>query len=55
MVIGLLSEVHQNTPEKIVDLTKAFRKQYDLDSKAALSKEIKTQGQVEFINVFLSS
>lgn len=55
LVIGLLSEVHQNTPEKIVDLTKAFRKQYDLDSKAALSKEIKTQGQVEFINVFLSS
>ena len=55
LVIGLLSEVHQNSPEKIVDLTKAFRKQYDLDSKAALSKEIKTQGQVEFINVFLSS
>ena len=55
LVIGLLSEVHQNTPDKIADLTKAFRKQYDLDSKAALSKEIKTQGQVEFINVFLSS
>jgi hypothetical protein len=55
LVIELLSEVHQNSPEKIVDLTKAFRKQYDLDSKAALSKEIKTQGQVEFINVFLSS
>jgi len=55
LVIGLLSEVHQNTPDKIADLTKAFRKQYDLDSKAALSKEIKTQGQVEFINAFLSS
>jgi len=55
LVIGLLSEVHQNTPDKIANLTKAFRKQYDLDSKAALSKEIKTQGQVEFINVFLSS
>jgi hypothetical protein len=55
MVIGLLSEVHQNTPDKIADLTKAFRKQYNLDSKAALSKEIKTQGQVEFINAFLSS
>ena len=55
LVIGLLSEVHQKTPDKIADLTKAFRKQYDLDSKAALSKEIKTQGQVEFINAFLSS
>ena len=55
LVIGLLSEVHQNTPDKIADLTKAFRKQYDLDSKAALSKEIKTQNQVEFINAFLSS
>ena len=55
LVIGLLSEVHQSTPDKIADLTKAFRKQYDLDSKAALSKEIKTQGQVEFINAFLSS
>jgi hypothetical protein len=55
LVIGLLSEVHQNTPDKIADLTKAFRKQYDLDSKTALSKEIKTQGQVEFINAFLSS
>jgi hypothetical protein len=55
LIIGLLSEVHQETPDKIADLTKAFRKQYDLDSKAALSKEIKTQGQVEFINAFLSS
>lgn len=55
LVIGLLSEVHQNTPDKIAELTKAFRKKYDLDSKAALSKEIKTQGQVEFINAFLSS
>ena len=55
VIIGLLSEVHQNTPDKIAELTKAFRKQYDLDSKAALSKEIKTQGHVEFINAFLSS
>lgn len=55
LVIGLLSEVHQNNPDKIAELTKAFRKKYDLDSKAALSKEIKTQGQVEFINAFLSS
>ena len=55
LVIGLLSEVHQKTPDKIADLTKAFRKQYNLDSKAALSKEIKTQGQVEFVNAFLIS
>ena len=55
LVIGLLSEVHQNTPDKIADLTKAFRAKYNLDSKAALSKEIKTQGHVEFINAFLSS
>lgn len=55
VIIGLLSEVHQNTPDKIAELTKAFRKQYDLDSKAALSKEIKTQSHVEFINAFLSS
>jgi hypothetical protein len=55
LVIGLLSEVHQKTPDKIAELTKTFRKKYDLDSKAALSKEIKTQGQVEFINAFLSS
>jgi hypothetical protein len=55
MVIALLSEVHEKTPDKIAELTKAFRKQYKLDAKAALSKEIKTQGQVEFINAFLSS
>jgi hypothetical protein len=55
LVIGLLSEVHEKTPDKIADLTKAFRKQYKLDTKAALSKEIKTQGHVEFINAFLSS
>jgi hypothetical protein len=55
LVIGLLTEVHQKTPEKIVELTKAFRKEYKLDASAALSKEIKTQNHVEFINAFLSS
>lgn len=55
LVIGLLSEVHQNTPDKITELTKAFRKKYDLDFKVSLSKAIKTQGQVKFINAFLSS
>lgn len=55
LVIGLLSEVHEKTPDKIAELTKAFRKEYKLDAKAALSKEIKTQGHVEFINAFLSS
>jgi hypothetical protein len=55
MVIALLSDVHEKTPDKIAELTKAFRKQYKLDAKAALSKEIKTQGHVEFINAFLSS
>jgi hypothetical protein len=55
LVIGLLSEVHQKTPDKIADLAKAFRKKYDLDSEAALSKEIKTQAHVEFVNAFLSS
>ena len=55
MVIGLLSEVHKNAPEKITSLTKAFRTKYGLDSKAALSKEIKTQEHVEFVNAFLSS
>ena len=55
LVIELLSEVHKNTPDKITDLTKVFRTKYDLNSKAALSKEIKTQGHVEFINAFLSS
>jgi len=47
--------VHTKNPEKIADLTKAFRKEYKLDAKAALSKEIKTQAHVEFINAFLSS
>jgi len=55
LVIGLLTEVHTKNPEKIADLTKAFRKEYKLDAKAALSKEIKTQAHVEFINAFLSS
>lgn len=55
MIIALLSDVHEKTPDKIAELTKAFRKQYKLDAKAALSKEIKTQGQVKFINAFLSS
>jgi hypothetical protein len=55
VVIGLLSEVHQKAPDRIADLTKAFRSQYNLGAKAALSKEIKTQGHVEFINAFLSS
>ena len=55
LVIGLLSEVHQKTPDKIADLAKAFRKKYNLDSEAALSKEIKTQAHVEFVNAFLSS
>ena len=55
IVIGLLSEVHKNAPEKITSLTKAFRTKYGLDSKAALSKEIKTQEHVEFVNAFLSS
>lgn len=55
LIIGLLSEVHQKTPDKIADLAKAFRKKYDLDSEAALSKEIKTQAHVKFVNAFLSS
>jgi hypothetical protein len=41
--------------KKITSLTKAFRAKYGLDSKAALSKEIKTQEHVEFVNAFLSS
>lgn len=55
LVIGLLTEVHGKNPEKVADLTKAFRNEYKLDAKAALSKEIKTQAHVEFINAFLSS
>jgi len=55
VVMGLLLEVHTNTPEKIESLTKAFRTKFKLDSKTALSKEIKTQEHVEFVNAFLSS
>ena len=55
VVIALLSEVHKNDAEKITTLTKEFRKEFNLDSKSALSKEIRTQKQVEFINAFLSS
>jgi hypothetical protein len=55
LVIGLLTEVHGKSPKKITELTEAFRKEYKLDAKAALSKEIKTQAHVEFINAFLSS
>jgi hypothetical protein len=55
LVIALLTEVHGKSPDKIAELTKAFRKEYKLDAKAALSKEIKTQAHVEFINAFLSS
>jgi hypothetical protein len=55
VVIALLSEVHKNDADKITTLTKEFRKEFNLDSKSALSKEIRTQKQVEFINAFLSS
>ena len=55
IVIALLSEVHKNDADKITALTKEFRKEFNLDSKSALSKEIRTQKQVEFINAFLSS
>ena len=55
LVIDLLSAVHQNSPDKMTDLSKAFRAKFNLDSKAVLSKEIKTQSHVQFINAFLSS
>lgn len=55
VVIALLSEVHKNDADKITALTKEFRKEFNLDAKSTLSKEIRTQKQVEFINAFLSS
>jgi hypothetical protein len=55
IVIRSLTDLHSKTPEKIKELSAAFRKEYKLPGDAALSKQIKTQAHVQFINAFLAS
>jgi hypothetical protein len=55
IVIRSLTDLHSKAPEKIKELSAAFRKEYKLPSDAALSKQIKTQAHVQFINAFLAS
>ena len=55
IVIRSLTDLHSKAPEKIKELSAAFRKEYKLPGDAALSKQIKTQAHVQFINAFLAS
>jgi hypothetical protein len=55
IVIRSLTDLHSKAPERIKELSAAFRKEYKLPSDAALSKQIKTQAHVQFINAFLAS
>jgi hypothetical protein len=55
IVIRSLTDLHSKTPEKIKELSAAFRKEYKLPGDASLSKQIKTQAHVQFINAFLAS
>ena len=55
IVIRSLTDLHGKAPERIKELSAAFRKEYKLPSDAALSKQIKTQAHVQFINAFLAS
>ena len=55
IVIRSLTDLHSKAPEKIKELSAAFRKEYKLPSDATLSKQIKTQAHVQFINAFLAS
>ena len=55
IVIRSLTDLHSKAPERIKELSTAFRKEYKLPGDAALSKQIKTQAHVQFINAFLAS
>jgi hypothetical protein len=55
IVIRSLTDLHSKAPERIKELSAAFRKEYKLPGDAALSKQIKTQAHVQFINAFLAS
>jgi hypothetical protein len=55
IVIRSLTDLHSKAPERIKELSVAFRKEYKLPGDAALSKQIKTQAHVQFINAFLAS
>jgi hypothetical protein len=55
IVIRSLTDLHSKAPERIKELSAAFRKEYKLPADAALSKQIKTQAHVQFINAFLAS
>lgn len=55
IVIRSLTDLHSKAPERIKELSAAFRKEYKLPTDAALSKQIKTQAHVQFINAFLAS
>jgi hypothetical protein len=55
IVIRSLTDLHSKAPERIKQLSAAFRKEYKLPADAALSKQIKTQAHVQFINAFLAS
>ena len=55
IVIRSLTDLHSKSPERIKELSAAFRKEYKLPGDAALSKQIKTQAHVQFINAFLAS
>ena len=54
IVIRSLTDLHSKAPERIKELSAAFRKEYKLPGDAALSKQIKTQAHVQFINAFLA-
>ena len=55
IVIRSLTDLHSKAPDRIKELSAAFRKEYKLPGDAALSKQIKTQAHVQFINAFLAS